>query len=228
MQAIEKTPNEIVDLLKKQGIFNSSGNVTLNLMGVSAELKDKSAIGYVFQEWFACWLKKNNILFRVNTNSQEFPDFYLDKESNEEKLLEVKTFDYDAGPNFDVANFDAYCRSVKTKAYRLDADYLIFGYTFRDGVLEIKDIWLKKIWEITCPSERFPIRTQVKQGIIYNIRPAKWYSNGSRNPIFKSEKEFLKSLFDTIKIYKSSDDAKKWIEEVNKSLLNYKKESIIL
>lgn len=222
MQLVEKTPIEIVELLKKQGILTAKGQVLINLMGVSAEMKENSAIGYVFQEWFACWLKENNIFFRENTNSQEFPDFYLDADSNKNKLLEVKTFDFDAGANFDVANFDAYCRSLKTKAYRLDADYLIFGYTFKSGVLEIKDIWLKKIWEITCASKKFPIKTQNKQDVIYNIRPAVWFSDKATYPVFGTEKNFMKGLFETLKKYKSEEFAREWITEVEANNVRYK------
>lgn len=228
MAQVEKTAQEILDLLTKQSIFNSTGSITLNLMDVAVPLQDKSAIGYLLQEWFAGWLTKNNIFYRTNHNTQEFPDFFLDKDSNEKNLLELKTFDYDASPNFDVANFEAYCRSLKTKPYRLDANYLIFGYTFEKGVLIIKNIWLKNIWEITCSSDRFPIRTQVKQDAIYNIRPAIWYSKKIKCPVFVSKKDFILALFETLLKYKKTKpDAKAWLEEVKNSYKNFYGEELI-
>lgn len=210
-----KSAQDIYNLLKTQHIENFEGDVTLNLMGISVKLKDKSAIGYIFQEWLASWFTKNNIDFEVNSNSQEFPDFYLKPGKPDQSLLEVKTFDSDAGANFDVANFEAYCRSLIAKPYRLNADYLIFGYTFNDGRLVIKNIWLKKIWEITSPSKAYPIKTQNKQGMIYNIRPCVWESTKSKYRAFENKKEFVNALYKTLKSYnKTSATANKWLRQV--------------
>lgn len=52
----------------------------------------------------------------------------------------------------DVANFEAYCRYLKTQAYRLDSDYLIFAYDLTNYEFKIKKLWLKKVWEITGSS----------------------------------------------------------------------------
>lgn len=44
-----------------------------------------------------------------------------------------------------------------------DVDYLIFGYDMGDdGVVTIKDVWLKKVWEITRPMEDWSVNLQVK------------------------------------------------------------------
>ena len=144
---------------------------------------------------------KNNIYFRAPDNSQEFPDFYLDN-SEIKNLLEVKCFDFSASPNFDIANFDAYIRSLLTKPYRLDADYLIFGYTLHNGILKIENIWLKKIWEITCPSEQFSLRVQVKQGKIFNIRPYNFKNMSQGYKPFGSKREFIFALRNTLNEYK--------------------------
>jgi len=103
----------------------------------------------------------------------------------------------------------------------LDADYLIFGYTFREGVLLIEKIWLKKIWEITSSSERFPVKTQVKQGVIYNIRPCTWWSNKSKYKSFDSKNSFVEALKHTQSIYnKTESQANAWLKLVKE---NYKK-----
>ncbi len=220
-----KTAKDIFELLTEQNIEQKPGTITFNLMDISIIMGDKSAIGYIFQEWFGEWLKHNNIDFEVNENSQEFPDFYLLPKDHSKGLLELKTFDADAGANFDVANFEAYRRSLETKSYRLDADYLIFSYTMRDKVLMIKDFWIKKIWEITCPSELYSIKTQNKQDMIYNIRPSVWYSDRARFKSFKTKQEFVEALYKTIKKYpKTSDDADRWLDAVKKDyLVRYKK-----
>lgn len=223
-----KTAEDVFSLLRKQHIESYIGSITLNLMDISVKLKDKSAVGYVFQEWLASWLSKNKISFDVNENSQEFPDFYLNPADHQKNLLEVKTFDLEASANFDVANFEAYCRSLTTKTYRLDADYLIFGYTFIDSALVIKKIWLKKIWEITSPSKAYPIKTQNKQGMIYNIRPCAWHSDKSTYKAFASKEEFVQSLYKTLKIYKkTSRDADEWLRGVNNNYLKYNGKSLL-
>jgi hypothetical protein len=42
-------------------------------------------------------------------------------------ILQVKSFDWDRGPGFDLANFDSYCNSLLESSYRIDSDYLIFN-----------------------------------------------------------------------------------------------------
>jgi type II restriction enzyme len=170
------TAEQIYKMLINNGITESVGNIKFDFLDVSVNIQEKSAIGDLFQEWFAKWLETNNIQYITPSNTQEFPDFFLDSISNTKNLLEVKTFDYNRSANFDVANFEAYCRSLRTKAYRLDADYLIFAYLLVDGQFKIEKLWLKKIWQITGNSDKYPVKCQIKQEVIYNIRPVAWYS----------------------------------------------------
>jgi type II restriction enzyme len=166
--------NDICNLLTQE-ITNQEGEITFNFLNISVKINEKSAIGDLFQEWLTEWMKRKGIRFRTKTNTQEFPDFLLDI-SDTTGLLEIKTFNYNASANFDVANFKAYCRSLKTEAYRLDADYLIFAYELKDYTFKVKKIWLKKIWEITGGSAGYSVKCQVKQNEIVNIRPIIWYT----------------------------------------------------
>lgn len=212
------TAKQLYELLRKAGIENQIGDTTFNFLGVATKIKAKSSVGYVFQDWLQSWLLAQNIECSVPHNSQEFPDFYLDSNSHTTNLLEVKTFDADASPNFDVANFDAYTRSIRTNAYRLDANYLIFSYKMDDGNFQICDFWLKKIWEITCPSAEYPIKTQNKQGIIVNIRPAVWYSDRTTFKPFNSRREFVEALHQTLLKYPARKAiSKDWLSEVEAS-----------
>ena len=140
----KKSAKEIFTMLTNEDWEHISGKLIIDMMGISTIINDKSLIGYALQNWLGDYLTKNNVYFRVPDNSQEFPDFYL-SESNTENLLELKTFDADAGANFDIANFEAYCRSIETNQYRLNADYLIISYTLREGVLKICNIFLEII-----------------------------------------------------------------------------------
>jgi NgoBV restriction endonuclease len=191
---------KIYNELLNDGIIDSSGNIKITLHGVEFNLNSKSALGDIIQDWVYYWSKKQGIYIRQNLSSQEFPDFFL-SETNENNFLEIKTFDFSASANFDVANFDAYIRSLTIKPHKIYADYLIFGYTLENGLLTIKKIWLKKIWEITCPSEKQPIKGQVKQNKFINIRPASWDSNRAKFKPFNNINDFITALDDTIQSY---------------------------
>jgi len=192
--------NHIYNLLI-QDIANQEGEITFNFLNISVKINEKSAIGDLFQEWLTEWLRIKGIKFRTKTNTQEFPDFLLDN-SNTTGLLEVKTFNYNASANFDVANFRAYYRSLKIEAHRLDADYLIFAYELKDYKFKVRKIWLKKIWEITGGSAKYSVKCNVKQHEIANIRPVVWYSKSqkARKP-FKSRFDFVEGLYDTLMKY---------------------------
>ena len=135
-------------------------------------------------------------------------------------MLEVKAFNYNATPAFDIANFESYCSSVKEKPYRLDADYLIFGYTMNDsGDITVKKVWLHKIWQIAGTSQRFPLKTQVKRDMIYNIRPNTDFKAGNKGP-FRSKDDFLLAIYKTLVIYKGKSFADDWKQTLS---TNYKK-----
>lgn len=181
-------------LVEDYKLIGETGNIKFTVKDLSILIKTKDSVGNLLQEWLKAWFQKENIDFEENTNSQTFPDFLLDKDDHKKGLLEVKTFNYKAGPAFDLANFDSYCNSLLDNAYRLDSDYLILGYQMVDGVISIKDVWLKKIWEISCSSSKYPIRVQEKDDVIHNLRPSTWYSNRAQFESFTSKEEFLSAL----------------------------------
>ncbi len=148
------------------------GSICFKLADVSVTINTTDTVGITLQAWLKQYFIANNIFFLEPANTQEFPDFFLDHHEPHKHMLEVKAFNYNATPAFDIANFESYCSSVKENPYRLDADYLIFGYTMNDfGNITVKKIWLHKIWQIAGTSQRFALKTQVKRGMIYNIRP---------------------------------------------------------
>ncbi|MDR3185835.1 MAG: NgoBV family restriction endonuclease [Christensenellaceae bacterium] len=208
---------QLFDKLKAKHIIGARGKISLELLDLSIDINDKSATGNLLQEWLGAWMRHNNIYFRIDANTQVFPDFYL-SDDNTTDLLEVKTFDYSKSPNFDVAPFDAYVDSLKTKQYRLDADYLILGYILKNGVLIIKDIWLKKIWEITCPAQELPLRVQRKRGKIYNIRPYNFKSHSLGFQPFATKEYFVNAIKRTLQQYPMrTEDPESWFREVASS-----------
>ena len=67
----------------------------------------------------------------------------------------------------------------------------MLGYAADDARISIREIYLKKIWQMTGPSETNILNLQVKQGKPVNIRPKDFRSNLS---IFESEGDFLHAL----------------------------------
>lgn len=208
--------NQIYQKLLDENILEVSGKITFNLLDVDVEITTRDVIGNILQNWLEEYFKKNNIEFDVPGNSQEFPDFYLKKENGKSDLLEIKTFDTDRGPNFDIANFESYLSSLKEKPYRLNADYLILGYTMdQQGNISISNIWLKKIWEISAPSNAYPVKIQQKRGMIYNLRPCIWFSKNGQFRPFQNKIEFIEALYQTLKKYpKTSTSADSWLKEL--------------
>jgi len=204
---------KLYKLLLEEQIVGSKGKATFKLHGLQVPIKDKSVFGNLIQEWLNYFMKEYGITARFPENSQEFPDVYLHPTSNTKDLLEVKCFT--KSPNFDIANFQAYARSLLTDAYRLDANYLIFEYEMLNYDLIIQNVWLKKVWEISCGSERSPVKIQWKQGVPVNIRPATWYAKKTAFPIFTSRKDFVLALKTIIDISPQCENIRKdWIKKV--------------
>ena len=55
--------NQIYSLLCNQAITHSIGNIQFHFLDISVDIQEKSAIGDLFQEWFAKWLTTNNIQY---------------------------------------------------------------------------------------------------------------------------------------------------------------------
>ncbi|MFN4145132.1 MAG: NgoBV family restriction endonuclease [Runella sp.] len=184
-------------LVNEYGIIGQTGVIQFRLKNLTIEVESKDSVGNLIQEWLQSWLKSQGISFETNPSSQTFPDIFLDTTNHKRGLLEIKTFDIDRGPGFDLANFDSYCNSLLTHAYRLDSDYLIIAYQMSGAAITIKNVWLKKIWELSGGSSTYPLKVQEKKNIIYNIRPIIWYSERSTFKAFESKEEFLIALNNT-------------------------------
>lgn len=203
-------------IIGEQGVIN----FTLKDLTISIETKD--TIGNLLQEWIKAWLIKMDIEFEENKNTQKFPDFYLDIADKKSGLLEVKSFDWDRGPGFDLANFDSYCDSLKKDAYRIDSNYLIIAYQMKGCALSIKNVWLKKIWELSCSSSTYPIKVQEKKNVIYNLRPGTWYSERTTYKPFATKEDFLSALNETRYQYPQTRHSNgHWLQDVLKNYMEH-------
>ena len=179
------------------------GATTFRLGSVTIDVESTDGIGGLIQEWLEQWaIVKGHDCRDASpiVGTQGFPDFFI---GDEDALLEIKSFNAKRSPSFDIANFESYHESITADPSRLNADYLIFGYEMEDGEIRITNVWLKKIWEITCPSERYPLKTQIKRDVIYNIRPGMWYSADVKYSMFSNKEEFVTALNQTKDQYDS-------------------------
>lgn len=205
---------KLYEQLLASGIVGATGKTYFELHGIQTLVQDHSVVGNIIQEWLADFMDKHRIDHTQPDNTQEFPDYFVDESNGDHGLLEVKCFK--GSPNFDVANFMAYCRSLTTNPHRLDAQYLIFQYAPLGEGVEIKNVWLKRVWEITSPSERSAVKIQWKQNQAVNIRPATWYSPRATYQPFGTRKDFvlaLKKILDTTPA--GGDWRKNWIKTVS-------------
>lgn len=181
------------------------GSTSFTLADLAITINGKDGLGGLIEEWFGVWAENEGYQIinpKKEESSQTFPDYYVGNNCDGYQYLEIKTFDADASANFDIANFQSYCASLAEKPDRVYADYLIFSYRVTNGILQIVDIFLKKIWEITCPSETWPLKNQNKRGVIYNIRPSNFRNpSRSRYQSFSNANEFIEALFATEEQY---------------------------
>ena len=213
---MKKTAAEIFDMLVKEDkILEAKGRIEFHFGNVDIIVKQKDVVGNIMQEWLQGWLDKKNIEYGLNENSQMPPDFFLDRDNKKHDLLEVKAFNRKASPGFDIADFAMYQEEIVKKPYMINVDYMIFGYDMSDnGDVTIKDVWLKKVWEITRCMEKWALNLQVKKDVVHKIRPGVWYSKNKRlvkYPIFMGMEDFLSAVEETVyQNPKTHNDAAVW------------------
>lgn len=195
------TAQQVYDkLINEDKILELQGQIRFFLGDVNIIVRQKDVVGNIMQEWLQGWLDKNNIEYDVNENTQMPPDFFLNKTNKTVNLLEVKAFNRKASPGFDIADFRMYAEEIVEKPYMLDVDYLIFGYDMsKDGIVTIKDVWLKKVWSITRRMKDWPLNLQIKDNVVHKIRPAVWYSTGRVDyKVFTSLEDFISAVEETV------------------------------
>ncbi len=186
-------------LVNDEHILELEGQIRFYLGDVNIIVKQKDVVGNIMQEWLQGWLDARGIEYAPSENTQMPPDFFLKPNDKTKDLLEVKAFNRNGSPGFDIADFRMYASEILEKPYMLDVDYLIFGYDMSDdGIVTIKDVWLKKVWQITRRMENYPINLQVKEGVIHKIRPGVWYSERVTDyAIFECLEDFISAIEET-------------------------------
>lgn len=206
------------ELLDVDKILELHGQIKFFLGDVSIIVRQKDVVGSIIQEWLQGWFDSRSIKYLPSQNTQMPPDFFLNLEDRTQDLLEVKVFNIESNPGFDIADFHMFIEEIVEKPYMLYADYLIFGYDMReDGFVRIKKLWLKKVWEITRRMENWTLNLQIKRGMIHKIRPGVWYSNRNRTiPMFQSLEHFISAIVAVI-AHEGNTDAQDWQRQFIKS-----------
>ena len=98
---------------------------------------------------------------------QASPDFY------NSKIWEWELKCFSKAPCFDISNFNSYVYQLENnlKKKMFQTQYLIFQYSFENGIVLITNFKLCNVWEILNYKGKYPISLQCKKGIWYNIRP---------------------------------------------------------
>lgn len=201
-------------------LIGMQGSIKITLNNFEMKLDNKSVVGDALESFVIEYLKTkvcnhytNNVIISKNLGTQTFPDAYITVNGNT-TYLEIKTFDIDAGANFDLGNFESYVSSLPNDPEMLYADYLVIGYSLENGILSIQNVWYKKIWELCCASTEWALRMQVKRGTIYNIRPCNLTENSKFQP-FKTKYDFINAIQSVLNQYnKTSGHYTDWKDKI--------------
>ena len=211
------------ELLNVDKILELHGQIKFFLGDVSIVVQQKDVVGSIIQEWLQGWFDSRGIKYLPSQNTQMPPDFFLNLKDRTQDLLEVKAFNIESNPGFDIADFRMFIEEIVEKPYMLDTDYLIFGYDMSDdGFVRIKNLWLKKVWEITRRMEDWALNLQIKRGMIHKIRPGVWYSNRARTiPMFQSLEHFISAIVAVIAKSSGDNNARDWQNQFVNSYESY-------
>jgi len=212
-------------LLTEDKILEKKGQIRFYFDDIDVIVKQKDVVGNIMQEWLECWLKKNDVEYAPSNNTQMPPDFFLNPDDLTQDLLEVKAFNYEATPGFDIADFNAFQEELIKKPYMLHAKYLVFGYKMQeDGHVVVKKMWLQNVWDICRRMAKWPLNLQIKDKVVHKIRPGVWFSESSRIKFktFLCLEDFISAMEETVfKNPKTHHLGGEWLEDFLQSYQNH-------
>ena len=238
VNAMESEVSKLYEKLKSDLLTQDTvGEISITLADVSCTIKGKDAVGHMLQEWVLSWCEDKGFSIESNSNTQEFPDYFLLGQGGVSYPVEIKCFDINKTPAFDVADFHAFVDDLENDIKKLDADYIVFGYSLVDGELKVSEIWKKKIWELVGKSTANWVTTQIrgkkcstsnrlpvsaenidKKGRILKFRPYNFKVEESDNK-FESPIEFLENCQKLLSYSESTMDTHSdWLEKIKNKL----------
>ena len=220
---MQVTAQELYRILTEDyKIIGQKGNLNFTLKNFSVKVESKDIAAKLIKNWLVSWMKNEQILFTENPNAETFPDIFLNYGDKKTNLLDIRIVDGKRLVGFDIENFNSYCDSLLTEAYRLDSDYLIVMYKVEGTQITIENVWLKKIWELSGGSNVYPVKVKEEKQFIGSIRSIMWYSERSKFKGFNSKEEFLKALNETRFQYSQTRHANSdWLNNVVKNYADH-------
>lgn len=188
----------------RQQLEGQHGNITINFANHPIVYSGNDIIGNSLQEWLPAWFKYLQVDIQAGEHTQEFPDFVAQFGDNQYDV-EVKAWNYTNNPGFDIANFHSFIQQTYKSPGKLNAYFIILGYKpANDGFSKgftVEKVYLKRIWEITNKSKKYPIGLQVKRESPYAIRPCAFHKKNS----FKNKEEFIDAVYETFKMFPNAN-----------------------
>lgn len=212
--------NSIEELyqVSRQRLENQHGTITINFANRSHVYTGNDVIGNCLQEWLPEWFRHLGADIQETEDTQRFPDFraYF---GNKKYDVEIKAWNIDRSPAFDIANFYSFIETTYDSPNKLDAYYIILGYEpAHDGFTQgftVKKIFLKNIWEIMGPSDTHKLTLQVKRGQPYAMRPCSFHKSPKNS--FQSRCAFITAVYEAYKQHPNSHNkitADQWLKQV--------------
>jgi len=212
LQSLEQLYEKALDEIKGE-----RGVITINIGGIPKISRSNDIIGNCVQEWIPQWLEDNGLKLETNPSSQTFPDFTTTIDGKNYDM-EIKCWNYNNNPAFDISNFDSFYREIYNNPAKLYAKYMIFGYSPTAHGFRIENIYLKSLWEITGKATKYPIGLQVKQRRPFAIRPISFHKPNSKT--FTDISEFVHAIYQTRKIFELPImiEPDEWLEYVTSKI----------
>lgn len=215
-----KSINSIEELFlkTKEELEGKHGSISINFANKNHVYYGNDIIGNCLQEWLPNWFSFLGVDIKSGEHTQKFPDF-IAKFQNIQYDIEVKAWNINNAPAFDIANFDSFLTSTFESPGKLEARYFILGYSpvndgFSQGFI-VKKVYLKHLWEITNSSRIYPIGLQVKNKRPYAIRPCNFYKFEERH--FNDKNSFIEAIAKTFELFKNPNlgfTIKEWKDKV--------------
>lgn len=227
---------QLLQQFQADGIIGATGKIKVKfelttktgILKIPKQITRPSSVGQIIEEWLSAYMDDRNIYYRTQ-KSQESPDYFLNENADKEDLLEVKV--YGKAAAFDLGSVRGVCNTLPEESHKLDMDYLIIHYVMDDvtGDITIKDIWLRKIWQVTGKDINAPYRLsrQVKNNQVTTIRPI-----GMKNPDtrakFSDMEEYLHALYiEYAEIEKAKKKQEEWLKKIVSNYNEFKQEEIL-
>lgn len=193
--------------LTKETLVGKSGTITITFANRPHTYSGNDVIGNCLQEWLPNWFSYLGVDIQSGAHTQEFPDFVANF-NNISYDVEVKAWNVNNAPAFDLSNFFSFLETTYTDPGKLNASYFILGYRpaedgFAQG-FELEKVYLKHIWEITNKSRNYPIGLQVKRGTPYAMRPCNFYKYEEKH--FNDIYEFVDAVTEAFRLFEASSD----------------------